>query len=59
MTIIEKCIQLEISEEVKKVAQEEKQTVEFIVQGLIEGTIVIPKNSFNVQRSMLRGLGRD
>jgi len=60
MTLIEKCRRGEISEEIEKVAEEEKQSVEFILQGLIEGTIVIPKNSFTVYRLpfTVKGIGK-
>jgi len=55
MTIIEKCLQNKIPEEVKKVAEEENQTVKFILQGLIEGTIVIPCNKTRLQ---IKGIGK-
>ncbi len=62
MTIIEKCIRLEIPEEVKKVAKEEKQPVKFIVQGLIGGTMVIPFNKTRLQiancKLQIKGIGK-
>lgn len=60
MTLIEKCFGKKIPEEVKKVAKEEQQPVEFILQGLTEGTIVVPQNKIRNQKSEIRvaGIGK-
>ncbi len=60
MTLIEKCFGKKVPEEVKKVAQEEQQPVEFILQGLTEGTIVVPKNKLRVRSSKFKvqGIGK-
>ena len=46
-TIVELIKKGEIPKEVKKVAKDEKRDIEYIIQGLLEGTIVIPANIYH------------
>ncbi|SNR76032.1 phosphomethylpyrimidine synthase ThiC [Desulfurobacterium atlanticum] len=46
-TIVELVKKGDIPIEVKKVAEDEKRDVDYIVQGLIDGTIVIPANIYH------------
>ncbi len=57
MTQREKALQNIITEEMKKVAEYEKVSVEFILNGLKNGTIAIPKNKRH-NFSDIRGVGQ-
>lgn len=59
-TLVELVKKGEIPAEVKKVAEEEKRDIEYIVKGLIDGTIVIPANIYHRSRDNFtpKGIGK-
>ncbi|WP_456397342.1 phosphomethylpyrimidine synthase ThiC [Desulfurobacterium sp.] len=59
-TIVELVKKGDIPIEVKKVADDEKRNIDYIIQGLIDGTIVIPANIFHRKNENFipKGIGK-